>query len=128
MEESVARFAGMTDPRQGYARPDLHQILMIAHSALLCGGEDCSDMARFGEAKEPFLRAPDGTTHSKQNRSPHSAWAKCDSPGGKRLTCCLRPPKHVESGSEQLWPGRTACRIPPLHRPAAREFVSVRLP
>jgi hypothetical protein len=22
----------------------------------VCGGEDCSDMALFGEAKEPFLR------------------------------------------------------------------------
>jgi hypothetical protein len=29
---------------------------MIALCTMLCGGEDCSDMALFGEAKEPFLR------------------------------------------------------------------------
>jgi hypothetical protein len=35
---------------------DLYELLMIALCTILCGGEDCSDMALFGEAKKPFLR------------------------------------------------------------------------
>lgn len=31
-------------------------MLLIAFYTNLCGGEDCSDMALFGRAKEPFLR------------------------------------------------------------------------
>jgi predicted transposase YbfD/YdcC len=56
MEEFVACFADVTDPRQDNARHNLHEILMIALCTMLCGGEDCSDMALFGAAKEPFLR------------------------------------------------------------------------
>ena len=49
-------FAELEDPRDDNARHDLHEILMIALCAMLCGAEDCSDMAVFGRAKEPFLR------------------------------------------------------------------------
>jgi predicted transposase YbfD/YdcC len=50
-------FADLKDPRTGNARlHDLHAILVIALCTMLCGGEDCSDMALFGQAKEPFLR------------------------------------------------------------------------
>jgi len=49
-------FADLKDPRTGNARlHDLHAILVIALCTMLCGGEDCSDMALFGQAKEPFL-------------------------------------------------------------------------
>ena len=44
MEEFVACFAEVFDPRQDNARHNLHEILMIALCTLLCGGEDCSDM------------------------------------------------------------------------------------
>jgi hypothetical protein len=56
MEEFVACFADATDPRQDDARHNLHEILMSALCTLRCGGKECSDMAVFGEAKEPFLR------------------------------------------------------------------------
>lgn len=56
MEEFVACFAGAVDPRQENARHNLHELLLIALCTTLCGGEDCSDMAVFGEAKAPFLR------------------------------------------------------------------------
>lgn len=56
MEEFVACFAEVIDPRQENARHDLHEILMIALCTMLCGGEDCSDMQAFGEAKDPSLR------------------------------------------------------------------------
>src|SRR4051812_13328452 len=56
MEEFVACFAEVVDPRQENARHDLHELLMIALCTMLCGGEDCSDMVVFGRAKEPFLR------------------------------------------------------------------------
>src|SRR3982751_6263343 len=56
MEEFVACFAEVVDPRQENARHDLHELLMIALCTLLSGGEDCSDMALFGEIKAPYLR------------------------------------------------------------------------
>ncbi len=56
MEEFIACFSEVTDPREDNARHNLHEILMIALCTMLCGGEDCSDMALFGESKEPFLR------------------------------------------------------------------------
>ncbi len=56
MEEFVACFAEVVDPRQDNARHDLHELLLIALCTLLAGGEDCSDMALFGETKAPYLR------------------------------------------------------------------------
>jgi predicted transposase YbfD/YdcC len=56
MEEFRAVFEDLADPRDTNARHDLHEILVIALCTVLCGGEDCSDMALFGRAKEPFLR------------------------------------------------------------------------
>lgn len=56
MEEFVACFAEVTDPRRDNARHNLHEILLIALCTMLTGGKDCSDMALFGEIKEPFLR------------------------------------------------------------------------
>src|SRR5829696_7981210 len=56
MEEFVACFAEVVDPRQDNARHDLHELLMIALCTLLSGGEDCLDMALFAEIKAPYLR------------------------------------------------------------------------
>lgn len=57
MEGFAACFADLEDPRDDNARHDLHEILVIALCTMLCGGEDCSDMALFGRAKAPFLRS-----------------------------------------------------------------------
>ena len=56
MEEFVACFAEVVDPRQDNARHNLHELLLIALCTILTGGKDCSDMALFGTVKEPFLR------------------------------------------------------------------------
>ena len=56
MDRFTACFAELDDPRDSNARHDLIEILIIAFCAMLCGGEDCSDMALFGRAKESFLR------------------------------------------------------------------------
>jgi predicted transposase YbfD/YdcC len=56
MEAFVSCFSGVDDPREENARHNLHELLMIALCAVLCGGEDCSDMALFGQSKEAFLR------------------------------------------------------------------------
>ncbi len=56
MENFSACFSAIDDPRRSNARHDLHEMLVIALGAMLCGGEDCTDMALFGEAKEDFLR------------------------------------------------------------------------
>ncbi len=49
-------FSDLEDPRDSNARHNLHEILVIALCTMLCGGQDCTDMALFGRAKEPFLR------------------------------------------------------------------------
>ena len=56
MENFVACFGNVVDPRRDNSRHNLQEILMTALCTLLCGGEDCSDMTLFGQAKEPFLR------------------------------------------------------------------------
>jgi hypothetical protein len=56
MEEFIKCFSAVADPRQDNIRHDLYEVLIIALCTMLCGGEDCSDMAEFGRAKEPFLR------------------------------------------------------------------------
>ena len=56
MEEFNACFADLDDPRDDNTRHDLLEVLMIAVCTMVCGGEDCTDMALFGRAKAPFLR------------------------------------------------------------------------
>jgi len=56
MEDFEACFYDLEDPRDSNARHDLLEILMIAQCTMLCGGEDCTDMALFGRSKEAFLR------------------------------------------------------------------------
>jgi len=57
MEGFKACFEGLHDPRTGNAgRHDLLEMLMIALCTVLCGGEDCTDMAEFAETKLEFLR------------------------------------------------------------------------
>ena len=57
MEGFAEVFGELEDPRAGNARRHLPLgILPIALRAVLSGGEDCTDMALFGRAKEPFLR------------------------------------------------------------------------
>jgi len=57
MEGFKACFEGLHDPRTGNAgRHDLLEMLMIALCTVLCGGEDCTDMAEFARTKLEFLR------------------------------------------------------------------------
>ena len=49
-------FRRLSDPRAANARHDLLEILIIALAAVLCGAENCADMAEFGLAKEGLLR------------------------------------------------------------------------
>lgn len=56
MDAFFACFADLEDPRDDNARHDLLELLVIALCSVLCGAEDCSDMALFGRAKEAFFR------------------------------------------------------------------------
>src|SRR3954452_12960200 len=56
MDRFIACFAELEDPRDSNARHDLTEVLLIAFCAMLCGAEDCCDMALCGRAKESFLR------------------------------------------------------------------------
>ena len=56
MGELSEVFEGLTDPRRiNGQQHSLHDILVIALCTLLCGGETCTDMALFGQAKREFL-------------------------------------------------------------------------
>jgi predicted transposase YbfD/YdcC len=49
-------FGEIADPRAGNARHDLLEIMFVALAAVLCGAEDCTDMAIFARSKLDFLR------------------------------------------------------------------------
>ena len=57
METFTSCFSAVEDPRSGNARRhDLLELLFVALAAVLCGAEDCTDMAAFARAKLDFLR------------------------------------------------------------------------
>jgi predicted transposase YbfD/YdcC len=56
METFAACFSAMEDPRSRNARHDLLELVFVALAAVLCGAEDCTDMAAFARAKLDFLR------------------------------------------------------------------------
>jgi predicted transposase YbfD/YdcC len=56
METFVDHFSGIPDPRAGNARHDLLELMFVALAAVLCGAEDCTDMAEFADAKLALLR------------------------------------------------------------------------
>jgi predicted transposase YbfD/YdcC len=56
MEKFAAYFGAVGDPRAGNARHDLLELMFVALAAVLCGAEDCTDMALFARSKLVFLR------------------------------------------------------------------------
>jgi predicted transposase YbfD/YdcC len=57
MDGFLECFGGIEDPRASNARRhDLHEVLLIALCAVLCGGESCVDMADFARERFEFLR------------------------------------------------------------------------
>lgn len=56
MERFVAHFSAVADPRAENARHDFLEVVFVALAAVLCGAEDCTDMAMFACAKLDLLR------------------------------------------------------------------------
>ncbi|HEX7945762.1 MAG TPA: ISAs1 family transposase [Phenylobacterium sp.] len=56
MEEFAPHFSDVPDPRAGNARHDFLEVLFVALAAMLCGAEDCTDMALFAQSKLAALR------------------------------------------------------------------------
>lgn len=56
MQGFADHFGGVADPRAGNARHDLLELMFVALAAVLCGAEDCTDMAEFAAAKLDVLR------------------------------------------------------------------------
>jgi predicted transposase YbfD/YdcC len=52
----AAQFGEVPDPRARNARHDLLEVIFIAVAAVLCGAEDCTDMALFARSKLEPLR------------------------------------------------------------------------
>ena len=63
MQDVVALFAVVPDPRASNVRHDLVHVLVIAFAAMLCGAETCCDMALFARSKEGFLCEALGLRH-----------------------------------------------------------------
>lgn len=56
LEQFLSCWEGLEDPRSGNAGlHDIHELLVIALCAVLCGGQGAVDMALFARSKEPFL-------------------------------------------------------------------------
>jgi len=51
MEEFAPYFAEVPDPRAANARHDFLEVVFTALAAVLCGAEDCTDMALFARSK-----------------------------------------------------------------------------
>jgi predicted transposase YbfD/YdcC len=56
MEKLATHFAEVPDPRAGNARHDFLEVIFVALAAVLCGAEDCTDMALFARSKLDLLR------------------------------------------------------------------------
>jgi len=56
MEEFLAHFGEVPDPRAKNARHNFLEAIFIALAAVLCGAEDCTDMAIFARAKLDVLK------------------------------------------------------------------------
>lgn len=56
MERFAIYFGGVSDPRADNARHDFLEVIFVALAAVLCGAEDCTDMALFARAKLALLR------------------------------------------------------------------------
>jgi predicted transposase YbfD/YdcC len=56
MDRFSEHFGAVADPRAGNARHDLLELVFVALAAVLCGAEDCTDMAEFASAKLDVLR------------------------------------------------------------------------
>jgi predicted transposase YbfD/YdcC len=56
MEEFSSCFGAIEDPRAGNRRHDLLEVLFTALAAVLCGAEDCTEMAAFARSKLEVLR------------------------------------------------------------------------
>lgn len=56
MDEFAPHFAEVPDPRARNARHDFLEVIFVALAAVLCGAEDCTDMALFAHAKLTLLR------------------------------------------------------------------------
>jgi len=56
METFSSCFSEVEDPRAANARHDLLELMVVALAAVLCGAEDCTDMALFARSKLLFLR------------------------------------------------------------------------
>jgi len=56
MQLFLTAFQSVPDPRAENTRHDLVEILLIAFLAVLCGAQNCSEMAEFGRAKIELLK------------------------------------------------------------------------
>src|SRR5487761_2015890 len=56
MEGFTVHFAEVSDPRADNARHDFLEVVFVALAAMLCGAEDCTDMALFARSKLDLLR------------------------------------------------------------------------
>ncbi len=55
MEAFKSIFMDLQDPRDQNAWHELHEILFIAFAAVLCGAQNCVEIAEYAEAKLPLL-------------------------------------------------------------------------
>jgi hypothetical protein len=77
MEASVACFSDVADPRQDNIHHDLFEVMIIALCTMLCGGDDCSDMAEFGRARASQSGADEASRLGRNSVFANASTRKC---------------------------------------------------
>lgn len=97
MERFAACFADLKDPCEDNARHLLLDILVIGFCTILCDGEDCSDMALFGRAKEGFLQQFLRLPHGISSHDTFSGAFRLLTRSGSRPVSCASWPTSPRS-------------------------------
>ena len=102
MDGFCDHFAGVSDPRAANARHDFLEVIFIALAAVLCGAQDCTDMALFAQAKLDLLRpvlklkhgppSHDTFSRMKAKRRPMGRPCRITENGKRIIVAAVAPP------------------------------------
>ena len=104
MEEFAPYFAEVPDPRASNARHDFLEVMFIALAAVLCGAEDCTDMALFARTKLGLLQQVMKLKHGAPSHDTFSRVFRPDLAGAVRgRPSADSPPPSRRPAEGQRW-------------------------
>jgi hypothetical protein len=88
MERFAACFVGLEDPREDNERHDLHEILIIALSAMLCGAEGCSDRRYAAGRRRGSCASSYGYAVAFPATTPSAVYSACSTSRSSTSASC----------------------------------------